>query len=111
VRLVVTGGEGQVVRSFIERAPDGIEVLPLGRPQFDLAGPSDRIIGAIETPQPDVIVSAAACPTPAKRPANSRLDCTRLAQRRGVRLPRWEASMKEVLARLFSQAPEGAITE
>ena len=109
--LVVTGREGQVVRSLAERALDGVEVVPLGRPELDLAGPADRIIGAIETPQQGVIVSAAACPTPAKRPANSRLDCTRLAQRRGVRLPRWEASMKEVLARLLGQAPEGAITE
>ena len=56
-------------------------------------------------------IAAAAYPTPAKRPANSQLDCTKLAQRHGVRLPRWEASMKEVLARLLSQAPEGAITE
>ena len=111
MRLVVTGREGQVVRSSIERAPDAVEVVPLGPPELDLAEPADRIIGAIETPQPGVIVSAAAYPTPAKRPANSRLDCAKLAQRHGVRLPRWEASMKEVLARLLGQAPEGAITE
>ena len=110
MRLVATGGEGQVVRSFIERAPDAVEVVPLGPPELDLAGPAERIIGVIEAAQPGVIVSAAYS-TPAKRPANSRLDCTRLAQRRGVRLPRWEASMKEVLARLLGQAPEGAITE
>ena len=110
MRLVVTGREGQVVRSLVERAPDGVEVVPLGRPELDLAGPAERIIAVIEAAQPGVIVSAAYS-TPAKRPANSRLDCTRLAKRRGVRLPRWEASMKEVLARLLSQAPEGAITE
>ena len=110
MRLVATGGEGQVVRSFIERAPDAVEVVPLGPPELDLAGPAERIIAVIEAAQPGVIVSAAYS-TPAKRPANSRLDCTRLAQRRGVRLPRWEASMKEVLARLLGQAPEGAITE
>ena len=301
MRLVVTGREGQVVRSLIERAPDAVEVVPLGRPELDLAGPAERIIAVIEAAQPDVIVSAAAYtqvdkaetepelafavnesgarataraahllavpllhlstdyvfdgtkfapyveedptgptgvygasklageqavlaehpdsvvlrtawvyspfgsnflktmlrladsrdeigvvadqrgnpssaldiadaifaiaanlhrsesqgqrgifhmagtgdaswaefaeaifagsaemggpkaqvrhiaaaayPTPAKRPANSRLDCTKLAERHGVRLPQWEASMKEVLARLLSQAPEGAITE
>ena len=301
MRLVVTGREGQVVRSLVERAPEGVEVVPLGRPDLDLAGPAERIIAVIEAAQPDVIVSAAAYtqvdkaetepelafavneggaraaaraahllavpllhlstdyvfdgtksapyveedptgptgvygasklageqavlaehpdsvvlrtawvyspfgsnflktmlrladsrdeigvvadqrgnpssaldiadaifaiaanlhrsesqgqrgifhmagtgdaswaefaeaifagsaemdgpkaqvrhiaaaayPTPAKRPANSRLDCTKLAERHGVRLPQWEASMKEVLARLLSQTPEGAITE
>ena len=60
MRLVVTGREGQVVRSLVERAPDGVEVMPLGRPELDLAGPAEPIIGAIEAAQPDVIVSAAA---------------------------------------------------
>ena len=32
-------------------------------------------------------------PTPAKRPANSQLDCTKLAETFGVRLPHWEAAL------------------
>lgn len=32
-------------------------------------------------------------PTPAARPANSRLDCTRLADTFGVRLPPWDAAL------------------
>ena len=44
-------------------------------------------------------------PTPAKRPANSRLDCRKVARIHGVTLPDWRASMKEVLSRLL-QSPQ-----
>ena len=61
MRVVVTGREGQVVRSLIERgAASGVAVIPLGRPEFDLAGSAERIAAAIEAERPDVIVSAAA---------------------------------------------------
>ena len=61
MRVVVTGREGQVVRSLIERgALAGLTIIPLGRPTFDLAGPSDVIAAAIAAEAPDVIVSAAA---------------------------------------------------
>ena len=61
MRIVVTGREGQVVRTLVKRsAGKGIEVLPLGRPQLDLAGPASAIIAAVEAARPDVIVSAAA---------------------------------------------------
>lgn len=39
-------------------------------------------------------------PTPATRPANSRLDCTRIAQVHGVALPPWQASLDDVMDRL-----------
>ena len=61
MRVVVTGREGQVVRSLIERgATIGVTVIPLGRPEFDLAGSAEGIAAAIEAERPDVIVSAAA---------------------------------------------------
>lgn len=44
-------------------------------------------------------------PTPAARPANSRLDCTRLARVHGIRLPEWQASLETVIGRLVG--PEG----
>ena len=40
-------------------------------------------------------------PTRAKRPANSRLDCSRIARAHGVCLPDWRISLKEVLHRLL----------
>ena len=60
MRLVVTGREGQVARSLVERGPADVEVVTLGRPELDLAGPSQAIVAAIEMACPDVIVSAAA---------------------------------------------------
>jgi dTDP-4-dehydrorhamnose reductase len=61
VRIVVTGREGQVARSLIECAPGrGFEVVAIGRPEFDLAGPPDGIESAIAAARPDVVVSAAA---------------------------------------------------
>lgn len=61
MRIVVTGREGQVARSLVERASGGkVELVTVGRPELDLAGPPDRIIAALETARPDVIVSAAA---------------------------------------------------
>jgi dTDP-4-dehydrorhamnose reductase len=61
VRIVVTGREGQVVRSLIERASGtGHEVVALGRPELDLAGHIGPVEEAIRAAGPDVIVSAAA---------------------------------------------------
>lgn len=61
MRVVVTGREGQVVRSLIERgALAGVTVVPLGRPKLDLAGSADSLAAAIRAEAPDVIVSAAA---------------------------------------------------
>ena len=41
-------------------------------------------------------------PTPARRPANSRLDCTRLAEAHGVRLPDWRPAVDHVVERLLA---------
>lgn len=61
MRLVVTGREGQVVRSLMERAADtAVEVVSVGRPELDLAGDAAAIGAAIECARPDAIVSAAA---------------------------------------------------
>lgn len=44
-------------------------------------------------------------PTPAKRPANSRLDCTRLHDVFGVRLPHWRDSLTRTVDTIFATAP------
>ena len=48
-----------------------------------------------------VPISTAEYPTPARRPANSRLNCDRLAEVHGVRLPAWQ----EALATVLSERP------
>lgn len=61
MRIVVTGRDGQVVRSLIERASGAkLEIIPLGRPELDLAGSPDSIVNAIRKAAPNVVVSAAA---------------------------------------------------
>lgn len=60
-RMVVTGREGQVVRSLLERGAlgDRFDIVTLGRPELDLRDP-DGIAAALRQARPDVIVSAAA---------------------------------------------------
>lgn len=60
MRIVVTGREGQVVRSLVERAPGNVEIVPLGRPELDLSGDPDSILAAVTAARPDLVVSAAA---------------------------------------------------
>ncbi|WFU05958.1 dTDP-4-dehydrorhamnose reductase (plasmid) [Rhizobium sp. CB3171] len=45
-------------------------------------------------------ISTAEYPTPAKRPANSRLNCAKLMQRFEVTLPVWQEGVSDVVARL-----------
>lgn len=61
MRLAVTGRNGQVAMSLVERAagrPD-VTVIAVGRPDLDLAAP-DTVAPALAAAAPDVIVSAAA---------------------------------------------------
>ncbi|MCR4265120.1 dTDP-4-dehydrorhamnose reductase [Nitratireductor sp. ZSWI3] len=61
MRIVVTGRQGQVALSLAERAAlhPGIEIVHLGRPEFDLSRPR-TIAPAIAAARPDIVVSAAA---------------------------------------------------
>jgi dTDP-4-dehydrorhamnose reductase len=61
MRVLVTGAQGQLARSIVERAaahPQS-EIIALGRPQLDLevAGSGEQAIGAV---RPDVVINAAA---------------------------------------------------
>jgi dTDP-4-dehydrorhamnose reductase len=48
-------------------------------------------------------ITTADYPTPARRPRNSRLDCTALFERHGVRLPDWRISVAAVTTRLLHE--------
>jgi dTDP-4-dehydrorhamnose reductase len=52
-------------------------------------------------------IATAAYPTPAPRPANSRLDCAKLERVYGVRLPTWRESLERCLDRLIGPARSG----
>lgn len=47
-------------------------------------------------------ITTADYPTPARRPANSRLDCARIRAVFGIQAPRWEDSLDRVLDELLS---------
>ncbi len=47
-------------------------------------------------------IPTAAYPTPARRPANSRLDCTALTRDFGISRPDWRAALRQMLADLGS---------
>ncbi len=60
MRIAVTGSQGQVAQSLIERGVMiGASVIAVGRPTLDLADPS-TILPALTAAAPDVIVNAAA---------------------------------------------------
>jgi dTDP-4-dehydrorhamnose reductase len=52
-------------------------------------------------------ISTVEYPTPARRPANSRLDCSKLLSVHGVRLPDWRAPIAQCVARVLSEASPG----
>jgi dTDP-4-dehydrorhamnose reductase len=60
--------------------------------------------GAHGHPQPKLIeaITAAEYPTPARRPADSRLECGKLARVFGLALPPWEAALDRTIARIFA---------
>lgn len=60
-RMIVTGREGQVVLSLLERSKFDarFEVIALARPELDLSSPQ-TIDAALRHARPDIIVSAAA---------------------------------------------------
>ncbi|PBB98425.1 dTDP-4-dehydrorhamnose reductase [Mesorhizobium sp. WSM3862] len=59
MRLAVTGREGQVAASLIERGSKDVEVVAVGRPVLDLARP-ETVFAALAAARPDIVVSAAA---------------------------------------------------
>lgn len=61
MKLLVTGREGQLVRSLVEKATAiaGIELLTAARPEADLER-AGRVASAIRAAAPDVVINAAA---------------------------------------------------
>jgi dTDP-4-dehydrorhamnose reductase len=60
---------------------------------------SKEIGGPFATVRP---IASKDYPQAAKRPANSRLDCTKIAKAHGVRLPDWHSSLKLCVERIVS---------
>jgi dTDP-4-dehydrorhamnose reductase len=60
IRIAVTGRHGQLARALTEAGPQlGVTVLPLGRPELDLAAP-ETIGATLNAAVPHIVVNAAA---------------------------------------------------
>jgi dTDP-4-dehydrorhamnose reductase len=53
------------------------------------------------TPDKIQAITTADYPTPAKRPANSRLNCTKFKQTFGLELPHWQAGLSHILHQIL----------
>ncbi len=71
-----------------------------GHPDVSWAGFAREIFAQSGMPVDVVGIPTADYPTPARRPANSRLDCAGLAQVFGIECPDWRAGLAAVLADL-----------
>jgi dTDP-4-dehydrorhamnose reductase len=73
-----------------------------GTPATTWAGFADAIFEAATLPNPPVVnpITTADYPTPAKRPGNSILDCSKIARVYGIDQPDWRIVLSDVLKEL-----------
>jgi len=72
-----------------------------GHPPVSWADFADAIFAERGGPGPRVLrIPTAEYPLPARRPANSVLDCSRIAAAYGIKAPDWRAGLAEVIAEL-----------
>ncbi|MGB7373492.1 dTDP-4-dehydrorhamnose reductase [Pontixanthobacter sp.] len=71
-----------------------------GQPAVSWAGFAEAIMDESELDCGIDAIPSSGYPTPAKRPANSRLDCTSLEQEFGISAPDWRAELPHVIKEL-----------
>ena len=67
-------------------------------------GFAEAIVGLAGKTVPVAAIATADYPTPARRPANSVLDCAKIAAAYGVAARPWRVALAEVVAELFESA-------
>ena len=85
-------------RAMAQGARPGIQHFA-GAPDVSWADLARAVMAKAALPCQITDIPTSAYPTPAKRPLNSRLDCTGLA-RYGIARPDWRAALPEILAEL-----------
>ena len=77
-----------------------------GAPTVSWADFAEAIFAASTLPRRPVVnrIPTSAYPTPAKRPANSALDCSRILAIYGIRQPDWRVSLSDVIGELEAGA-------
>jgi len=74
-----------------------------GRPDASWADFAREIFGQAELPTRVIDIPTTEYPTPARRPLNSRMDCTSIEAEFGVARPDWKAGLRDVLAELGAE--------
>lgn len=69
---------------------------------FALARMRDSSEGSTLTCKQLVPIPSSEYPTPARRPLNSRLDCTKVRNTFGIALPHWEEGLKECFGEVYA---------
>jgi dTDP-4-dehydrorhamnose reductase len=73
---------------------------------FGFAREIFRLAAEHGLPAADVVaIATSAFPTPARRPANSRLNCDKLRRLFGLELPDWRVGVRDCVARLSASTP------
>jgi dTDP-4-dehydrorhamnose reductase len=88
-----------VARQMADGAPGGTHHFA-GQPDITWAGFARAIMATAALPCTIRDIPTSAYPTPARRPANSRLDCTSLQAAFGIERPDWQAGLRDILADL-----------
>ncbi|MFV1462706.1 MULTISPECIES: dTDP-4-dehydrorhamnose reductase [unclassified Phaeobacter] len=75
-----------------------------GQPETSWAGVATEIFAEAKLPCAVAEIPSTAYPTPARRPLNSRLDCSTLEKVFGITRPDWRAGLRDILKDLGAQA-------
>lgn len=77
-----------------------------GAPTVSWADFAEAIFAASSLPRKPVVnrIPTSAYPTPAQRPANSALDCSRILETYGISQPDWRKSLSDVIKELEAEA-------
>mgnify|MGYP001826776407 FL=1 len=89
----------EIARQLVDGAPGGTYHFS-GTDDVSWATFAEEIVRMANLGLPVTRISTAEFPTPAKRPMNSRLDCTSLETDFGVRRPEWREGLAKVLKEL-----------
>jgi dTDP-4-dehydrorhamnose reductase len=90
-------------KAMTQGAPGGIHHFA-GAPDTSWAGFARLIMARAGLACQIHDIPSSAYPTPAKRPLNSRLDCSRIAAAFGIPRPDWSAALDEILQELSDAA-------
>lgn len=86
-------------RAMVQGAPGGTHHFA-GAPDTSWADFAREIMARAGLACAITDIPTSAYPTPAKRPANSRMDCSALEQAFGIRRPDWRAGLDDILREL-----------